>query len=493
MLYLLVLLVPVLYFINLGSFQVWSPNEAFYADSARGMLQSGDFITPYYNGELRLNKPPMTYWLVTIGYSLLGINEWGLRFMHALLGLMTGFITLLLAKEITGSWHVGILSFLIFSLSIQFFANSQYASPEVPFSFLITLSLYLWLLYYRRKSNLSLVFSFISLSFAMLVKGPAGFVIPAGIVFFYLLLTDPKELLKLRYYLLSILSIILGLWWHVYQLFTKGSIFWDVFYRENIKRVYHGDEPFYFYLLDLNISFLPYSFLFFIGLVWVIFKAKRDYSFPLTWFAFVYGVFSLISQKIPLYVLPAFPSLAIITAGFLISQDWERLKKYATLFITSLIVLTLLIGTFFFSLSPLLLFLLPLPFLVFYKDYKLSPAMAGILLIVFLKMVLLPSIEEGRRVKDLGKFIKEIDPKATMPVYQLGYFHHSLPFYAERRIIRNQEPQKGSLVIFAKGAFKGCEPIKTFRLYTASESRLFKFLMDIRKNKNFQDFGLCIY
>ena len=273
--YVLVLFVVLLYFLNLGAFQVWSPNEAFYADSARRMLQNGDFINPYYNGELRLNKPPMTYWLVAIGYSLFGVNEFGLRFMHALLGLGSAFITMLMAKELTGSWKAGVYSFLALSLSVQFFANSQYASPEVPFTFFITLSLYLWLLYYKRGYLFLLPLAFFASSLAMLVKGPAGFVLPAGIVFIYLLLKDPRELLKLRYYILSVLALLLGLWWQAYQIFTKGSLFWEVFYKENLKRIYHGSEPIYFYLADLNVSFLPYSLIFFPAFLWVVIKLKR--------------------------------------------------------------------------------------------------------------------------------------------------------------------------------------------------------------------------
>ncbi|MFN3264391.1 MAG: ArnT family glycosyltransferase, partial [Aquificaceae bacterium] len=452
MLYLLALLVPVLYFFNLGAFQVWSPNEAFYADSARRMLQSGDFITPYYNGELRLNKPPMTYWLVATGYSLLGVNEWGLRLMHALLGLGTGLITMLMARELTGSWRIGLLSFLVLTLSVQFFANSQYASPEVPFTLFITLSLYFWLLYYRRGVFLLLPLAFLSSSLAMLVKGPAGFVLPAGVVFFYLLFTNPGELLRLRYYMLSLLAIVLGLWWHVYQIFTKGSLFWEVFYRENLRRVYHGDEPFYFYLADLNVSFLPYSILFFPALVWVVLRVRREYAFPLVWFAFVYGLFSLVAQKIPVYVLPAFPALAIITSGFLISEEWGRVKKALSLSVSALVVLLLFAGVLFFSLSPLLLLLLPLPLLLFLRDFRLSPAMAGLLLIVFLKLGLLPELEEKRWVRELGEFIRRLDPSAVKPTYEVGHFHHSLPFYAERRIIRDRQPEAGSLVIFRLGS-----------------------------------------
>ncbi|MCY0889797.1 MAG: hypothetical protein OWQ51_02240 [Pyrobaculum arsenaticum] len=327
----------------------------------------------------------------------------------------------------------------------------------------------------------------------MLVKGPAGFLLPAGIVFLYLLFTDPKELLKLKYYIFTAISLVLGLWWHVYELLTKGHTFWEVFYRENFKRVYDGKDPFYFYLLDLNVSFLPYSFLFFFAFLWVVLKIKREYAFPMVWFLFVYGIFSLVAQKIPVYVLPAFPALAIMTSGFILSQDWERLKRYAILLLLSLISIALAVGIFLFSLPFAFLLIIPLPFLLFLKDHRLSPALAGMMFIVLLKFGLLTDLEEKRKVKELGEFIKKLDPKSAMPVYEVGHFHHSLPFYAERKIIRDKEPQKGSIVVYKSGTFEKCNPIKSLRLYTGSESRLFKFLMDARKNKNFEEFFVCLY
>lgn len=493
MVYLSILLVIVVYFLYLGSYQVWSPNEAFYAEAARRMLQSGDFINPYYNGELRLNKPPMTYWLVSVGYVLIGINEWGLRFMHALMGVLTGLITFLITRELTGSWRAGALSFVILTLSVQFFANTHYASPEIPFTFFITLSLYLWLLSYRRKNLTFLVLAFISSSFAILVKGPAGFVLPAGVVFLYLLFTDARELLKLRYYFLSLFALTLGLWWHAYQLFTKGGLFWEVFYRENIKRIYHGVEPFYFYFLDVNVSFLPYSLMVFPAFFWVVFKSKKEYIFPLVWSVFIYTLFSFISQKIPVYVLPAFPALAIITSGFVLSQDWEKIKRFISLFLSGFMMFALLLSGFLFSLNPAFLLLLPLPFLVYLKEHRLSLAMSGFVLVVFLKLGLLTYLEGIRNVNKLGEFIKELDPNRSIPTYQIGHFHHSLPFYADRRIIRGDVPQKGAIVIFASGSFDRCEPIKTFRLYTGSEARLFRFLMDTKRGRGFVDFGVCLY
>ncbi len=491
--YLLVLLTILVYFLNFWSFQVWSPNEAFYADASRYMLETKNLVTPYYNGEIRLNKPPMTYWIVALGYSIFGVNELGLRFMHVLLGLLTGVVTALLAWEVFKSKTISTYSFIIFSLSLTIYANAHYASPEMPFTFFITLSIYLWYVGYIRKNNFFIVFAFLAASLAMLVKGPAGFVLPAGVVFLYLLVANPSELLKLKYYLLSFVSLILGLWWHVYQIFDKGKLFWEIFYKENFKRIYSGGEPFYFYYLDLLVSFLPYSFLFFFALFWVVFKQRQNHFIFLAWFFFIFTLFSVVKQKIPVYVMPAYPALAVMTAGFLVSSSWEKLKRYSSYFLSIFISLVCLILIFYFNLDfKFLLLFLFLPFFL-WKYTKLAPAYAMVMFLLVFNLGLLPWLENYRHYKDVGSFIRSLDPQGRVETYQVGHFNHNLPFYAQRKIIRNQEPQKGSIVIYKEGSFLECEPLKTFRLYTGSESRLLRFIQDTKKGKNFHDFHICIY
>ncbi|MDQ7082466.1 MAG: phospholipid carrier-dependent glycosyltransferase [Aquificota bacterium] len=88
--YTLLLAIAFVYFNNLGLNQVWQPNEAFYAYGAREMLRTGDFITPVYNGEIRLNKPPMTYWITALSFMIFGVNELALRLFQAVLGLRDG-------------------------------------------------------------------------------------------------------------------------------------------------------------------------------------------------------------------------------------------------------------------------------------------------------------------------------------------------------------------------------------------------------------------
>ncbi len=457
------------------------------------MLFTGDYITPYYNDEPRFQKPPLTYWLVAFGYWLFGVNEFGLRFFHVILAFGTGFITSLLAWLLTKDLKISVLSFLILVLSLQFFVNAHYASPEVPLVFFICATLTSWYAYYKTKHLPFLLIAFLSSSFGILVKGPVAFVMPALIVFTFLILERPRELLDKKYYFLTPFALALGLWWHVYHILIHGRDFLNVFFAENIQRIYTGKEPIYFYFLDTLVNFMPYSLLFFPALFWSLLKARRELKFVILWTLSFFVVFSLIKKKIPLYVMPAYPAMAIITAYFLINSPWERIKRWNGIFISILLFALTIAGVLYFDLNKafIILFFIPLLFLKF--DVRYAPAAGMLVFYVFLAGAILPYLETFRQTKSLGKFIIELDPKGEYKTYQIGHFHHSLPFYAERKILRNAMPEKNSLVIFEIGKFDGCEPIRRFYLYKGSESRLFKFLMDSKRGKNFSEFGVCFY
>ncbi len=494
--YLILVGVLFLYFYNLGLNQVWQPNEAFYADASKNMLKTGDFLTPVFNGEIRLNKPPLTYWLTALSFYLFGLNEFALRFFQALLGLGTGAITYLLARRLSGE-RGALYSFLALTLSFQFIANSRYTSPEVLLCFFTSLSLYLWLLSYQKGSHLLLLLALSSSALAVLTKGPVGFLMPAGVIFIYLLLTDRRELLSPKYYLGTLYVALAGGWWFIYQYIVNREAFLDIFLKENIRRIYALQrDPFYFYALDINVSFLPFSFIFYLALLWALRKNRRELLFPIVWFFTVFVAFSLVKMKIPVYIMPAFPAMAVITGSFLSSGEWRKALIPSSLFLTLLMVVALWVGALLLGFNPIFLVVSTLIaiFPLLKRDLSLAPAFAGFGLLLYLSGALLPRVEEYRTYREIGKTVKELDPKGELPTYELGAFHHNLPFYADRRIIRNRLPSQiepPAVVLLKKGLME-CKPIRRWKLYKGSESRFFKFLRDIKRNRNFYDFELCI-
>src|SRR5688572_31778083 len=75
------------YFLNLGVSSIWDANEAFYAQTPREMMTAGDYVTPSFNFQLRMNKPVLSYWNVAASYRLFGVSERSERLPIALGGL----------------------------------------------------------------------------------------------------------------------------------------------------------------------------------------------------------------------------------------------------------------------------------------------------------------------------------------------------------------------------------------------------------------------
>ena len=84
---------------QLGSIGLVDETEPLFAEAARQMTVSGDWVTPYFNGETRFDKPPLIYWLMAIAYHTIGVNEWAARLPSALSAIaLTGFIFYLLKQ-----------------------------------------------------------------------------------------------------------------------------------------------------------------------------------------------------------------------------------------------------------------------------------------------------------------------------------------------------------------------------------------------------------
>ena len=82
----LCLLAWLAFFCNLGNIGLIDETEPLFAEAARQMVETGDWITPYFNGETRFDKPPLIYWLMAIAYHIFGINEWSVRLPSAISG-----------------------------------------------------------------------------------------------------------------------------------------------------------------------------------------------------------------------------------------------------------------------------------------------------------------------------------------------------------------------------------------------------------------------
>ncbi|HLA83548.1 MAG TPA: glycosyltransferase family 39 protein, partial [Thermoguttaceae bacterium] len=127
----------VVFFTNLGSAALFDMDEALYATCAREMAQRGDWVVPWFNGQMFPDKPPLMYWLMMLGRAALGPTELAVRLHSALFGIATALATYHLGRLLFRR-EVGFWAGVIVSTSIVFTISARAATVDSALTFAIT-------------------------------------------------------------------------------------------------------------------------------------------------------------------------------------------------------------------------------------------------------------------------------------------------------------------------------------------------------------------
>lgn len=441
------------YMVNLGLNSIWTPNEAFYAEAVREMQESGNYLDIYYNYEPRLRKPPLTYWLAAASAKLFGLSETTLRLAITFCGLGTILITYLLSSSIHGK-TTGLWAALIMAFSAQFVGNARYVSPEVPLCFFFSLSMYLFHKGFQQKKPSVLWAAYLTLALVALTKGFPFIILAGSIIGVYFLLRSLdssanqkfrslfKDLILSRLLPGLILALLVGGLWYLYAYHKFGEAFLEAQFRETWSRAFHEKRfqvgDLFFYPVVLLWGFLPYSLLFYVGLGKLVFDKihRRAGAFELSWFAVTILLFTIASGKIPTYMIPAHPAMAIITASYITRTDkFSRLAKAACLIPSALLTLAAILFPILLSLSWWITIIGVFPFIIFWRQrsYLLFPYTAAIAVLFVFGTFVLPVIEAYRPYRDLGLAIQEHTRSADQVLVEERIFHN-LPYYSRRKI-----------------------------------------------------------
>lgn len=163
----------------IGTRRLWLPDEGRYAEVAREMIVSGDWLTPQLDFSPHFTKPPLTYWLTAAAMSVMGKNEFAARFFTALALAGTAVLVSLLAAEL-GRRRAAFLAGLIFLTSLVPFIAGNVLTTDMQLTFLSTAAVWL---FWRRHSRypegrFSLVGAYAALGLAFMTKGPVGVLVP---------------------------------------------------------------------------------------------------------------------------------------------------------------------------------------------------------------------------------------------------------------------------------------------------------------------------
>lgn len=323
---LFLLLAGVLVYIAfLGLREVWYPDEPDIAEVAKAMFLSGDWVSPRRMGVIWVDYPPMIYWIGTVSSHLFGdMSAFSLRFPNALAAiatiLMTAGVTRKWFGETAGFWTgFSLLTFLLFV-----YEGNSYR-PDVMFTLTITAGMCSYAAGAGGTGNSLLrMLAFVFFGLAMLSKGPLGLLLPGLVLVVWLgIERDWRRILELAP--LSLIALLVYGAWYLSnaQAMGWGNMFGE-FYAQNFERFLtsenrgHG-QPWFYYLRNFWLDFSPWSWLF-PPAVWWIYRSEkwrdRNIQLALLWFVIFLAFLSLAATKRQLYLLPAFPAVAILLGAW---------------------------------------------------------------------------------------------------------------------------------------------------------------------------------
>ena len=354
---------------NLGSIGLVDETEPLFAEAARQMTVTGDWITPMYNGETRFDKPPLVYWLMAIGYHIVGTNEWAVRLPSALSAIALtvfcfftlryfGFARATDARSLAEVqnrtiaprtarqlWISAWLGAALTALNPETLVWARIGVSDMLLSGCMGCALLCFFWGYAQPERPARQWrwyfaGYVAIGLAILAKGPVGIVLPGLIIAVFLfyvgqLKTVWREVKPLQGCLI-VAAITLP--WYILVTWANGMEYINAFFGyHNFERftsvVNRHSAPWYFYFLVVLGGFAPWSAYLPIAIARLrVWQRDRWQAQPRTahfgvfagvWFVTIFVFFSVSATKLPSYVLPLMPAAAILV-GLLWSGELTR-------------------------------------------------------------------------------------------------------------------------------------------------------------------------
>ena len=375
----LVIAVALIWFSNLEYRKLIKPDEGRYAEIPREMVVSDDWTTPRLNGLKYFEKPPLQYWATAVAYEVFGQHQWTSRLWAAL----TGFAGIL------SIWFAGLRLFgreaanyaaILLGSSMLYALMAHINTLDMGVTFFLTLGILALLLAQQGYGSLQnrrelvkmqdaaqrvtrhtgevgeeqastqqvikasrnwMIVAWAALGLAVLSKGLMGLVLPGAALFIYMAVQRDFSVLKRMHWLPGVtVFLLITVPWFYLVMKANPEFFQKFFIYEHFTRFTTKElgryQPWYYFVPILLLGMLPWTVLMFDTLLrtWRgsrlpggnsrgrAFNAAR---FLLVWAVFIYLFFTVSGSKLPSYLLPMFPALALLMGKQLAEMDTRRL------------------------------------------------------------------------------------------------------------------------------------------------------------------------
>ncbi|CAN7769169.1 glycosyltransferase family 39 protein [Variovorax sp. LjRoot84] len=470
---LMIGLLALAWFGSLATRSLIHPDEGRYATLALGMARSGDWVTPRLNGLLYFEKPPLQYWIGALSFQWFGITEFAARLWPGLAGFLTVLMVGFTAARLWGR-EAGIRAMAIAASTTWIVVNSHFLTLDAGLTFFLTLTLCAVLIAGSERSNARarrgwIWLAWAAMAAAVLSKGLVGVVIPGAVLLLVSLWRRDFGLWRGMHWVsgLLIFFAIAAPWFVLVSLRNPGFaefFFIHEHFARYLTEVHRHEGAWWYYLPLLLVGLLPWTG----GLPWLLRKNKLDAdreSDPITarhvlivWSVFVLVFFSASGSKLPSYILPMFPALALLFALQLRNAHpsalrWHLLAPTLAWIIASLVSIQIQSGRFASAgtpaevLMPLAsaarvgaaLFLAGAAIAWWHLGHRrVTAAVLSLALGHFMATTVVLQAHNGygqlKSAAHLAAVLRPLVDPAT-PVFAVRTYDQTLPFYLRRNVV----------------------------------------------------------
>lgn len=370
-------------FTNLGGPRLWDRDEPRNAGCAREMLGRADWIVPTFNARLRTHKPVLLYWTMMASYSVLGVSEFSARLPSALAAVGTTLCTWFIGRRLFGP-RAGVWAAIALASSLMFGVAGRAATPDSLLIFCTTLATAIYVAgtfrprfdnaaadtppqlvaagHYFPQHWPTVAAMYAVMGLAVLAKGPVGLVLPTAVIGMFLLIVrlpvlvlpreltfaslvvrvlrpfEPVHFLRTCWSMRPLTAIFMAAavavpWYWAVHLATDGQWTTGFFWEHNVGRATqamegHGGGALWFYPVAILLGFFPWScFAIPLAMDAGVQARRRDgasagYVFAICWVLVYVGLFSIARTKLPSYITPCYPGLALLAGSYV--DRWSR-------------------------------------------------------------------------------------------------------------------------------------------------------------------------
>lgn len=444
-------------------YDVMDIDSTQYAEISREMIVNQDYFFLKDNGRKYLDKPIVTFWIISLFYKIFGISNISFRLSALFFGILATFgiykITFLLYK----SQKKAILAALLFFSSPALF--TMILNPLIDL-YLIAIIIFTFYFYYlgiyKHTNYFYGMYLLIGLGF--ITKGPISLIIPVISIGGSIFLTRNWELLKKLHLFLGVIIVVIPVLFWSYILYLDFGFFGPYFflYLQSFGRFFHkiydtGFNPFYFYFTALYFI-LPFSIAFLIALrlEWNLvlkqntFKEKIKFLYDLIykkdialylWGFLILFLLSFSKFRLPQYVFWLIPPFCILAGNF-IESHYDDLKNRRIHLLLFFLVILFLFGFYVYSklsFSPLtLIYISVWIFLFLYlTDLFLVSLFSFVVGYSYIVSVAYPYLVSFQPSSKIYHKILEVDPitfskQEFLFTHGISLSNKSYPLYAEK-------------------------------------------------------------